>query len=153
VISSSLARSGHLRHRLNLASAGDAMGARFMSYWLMYARGNPGEPYMTESQSQVVSESQVQAAPQGLYNFNLNISGQLQLSGQETDTVQDSEQETIQTTGAGECQSQVVSESQVQAAPQGLYNFNLNISGQLQLSGHETDTVQDSEQETTQTAG
>ena len=52
---------------------------------------------MTESQIQVQSASQVQAAPSGLYNFNLNVSGQLQLAGQETDTVQETEDETVQT--------------------------------------------------------
>ena len=43
------------------------------------------------------SASQVQAAPSGLYNFNLNLSGQLQLTGQETDTIQETEDEIIQT--------------------------------------------------------
>jgi gamma-glutamylcysteine synthetase len=52
---------------------------------------------MTESQIQVVSASAVQAAPSGLYNFSLNVSGQLQLSGQETDNIQETEDETIQT--------------------------------------------------------
>ena len=52
---------------------------------------------MTETQVQVVSASAVQAAPAGLYNFNLNLSGQLQLTGQETDTIQETEDEIIQT--------------------------------------------------------
>ena len=52
---------------------------------------------MTESQIQVQSASQVQAAPSGLYNFNLSLSGQLQLAGQETDTIQETENEIIQT--------------------------------------------------------
>jgi gamma-glutamylcysteine synthetase len=108
---------------------------------------------MTESQIQVVSASAVQAAPSGLYNFNLNVSGQLQLSGQETDNIQETEDETIQTDQApGESQSQVVSDSAVQAAPSGLYNFSLNLSGQLQLSGQETDNIQETEDETIQTS-
>ena len=52
---------------------------------------------MTETQIQVQSARQVQAAPSGLYNFKLNVSGQLQLAGQETDTIQETENEIIQT--------------------------------------------------------
>ena len=52
---------------------------------------------MTVSVSQVQSTSQVQAAPSGQYDFNLTLSGQLQLTAQETDTIQETEDETIQT--------------------------------------------------------
>jgi gamma-glutamylcysteine synthetase len=106
---------------------------------------------MTESQIQVQSASQVQAAPSGLYNFKLNVSGQLQLAGQQTDTIQETENETTQT-DAGESQIQVQAASQVQAAPSGLYNFNLSLSGQLQLAGQETDTIQETENEIIQTS-
>ena len=65
----------------------------------VHGLGNPKEERddMTESQIQVQSASQVQAAPSGLYNFNLSLSGQLQLAGQETDTIQETENEIIQT--------------------------------------------------------
>ena len=106
---------------------------------------------MTETQIQVQSARQVQAAPSGLYNFNLNVSGQLQLTGQETDTIRETEDETIQS-DAGQSQSQVQSASQVQAAPSGLYNFNLSLSGQLQLVGQQTDTIQETEDEIIQTS-
>ena len=43
------------------------------------------------------SDSVLQAAPRGLYTFDLNLSGQLQLAAQETDTIRETEDETIQT--------------------------------------------------------
>lgn len=55
---------------------------------------------MTESEVQQV-QATIQAAPQGLYNFNLNLTGQLQLAGQETDTIAATVDEAIQTSESG----------------------------------------------------
>jgi hypothetical protein len=113
---------------------------------------------MTESESQVASTSQVVSAPTGTYNFNLTVSGALQLTGQATDSIQEVEtvDETTQTTqGPGASVSDVDSTSQVVSAPAGTYNFNLTVSGELQLTGQETETIQEDEtvDETTQTSG
>ncbi len=55
---------------------------------------------MTESEVQQ-AQAAIQAAPQGLYNFNLNLTGQLQLAGQETDTIAATVDEAIQTSESG----------------------------------------------------
>jgi hypothetical protein len=55
---------------------------------------------MTESVVQQVLAA-IQAAPRGLYNFNLNLTGQLQLAGQETDTITATVDEAIQTWESG----------------------------------------------------
>jgi gamma-glutamylcysteine synthetase len=109
---------------------------------------------MTESESVVQSTAQVQAASTGQYNFNLTVSGQLQLAGQETENIQETEDETTQTNQApGESDSVVQSTSQVQAAPTGQYNFNFTVSGQLQLAGQETEDIEETADEATQTSG
>jgi hypothetical protein len=103
---------------------------------------------MTESQIQVQSAAQVLDALSGVYNFNLSASGQLQLTGQENDTVTETENETILTADGGESQSDVQSAGQAVAALSGVYNFNLSASGQLQLTGQENDTITETENET-----
>ena len=106
---------------------------------------------MTESEVQQV-QAAIQAAPQGLYNFNLNLTGQLQLAGQETDTIAATVDEAIQTNQAPpESEVQQV-QAAIQAAPQGLYNFNLNLTGQLQLAAQETDTIAATVDEAIQTS-
>jgi hypothetical protein len=106
---------------------------------------------MTESQSDIQSTSQLSAAPAGVYNFNLSLSGQFNLQAQETDTIQETEDEVIQTAGVGGSDSVIQSTSQLRAAPAGVYNFNLNLSGQFNLQAQETDTIQETEDEVIQT--
>ena len=112
---------------------------------------------MTETVSQENAKSGVQTTASNQYNFTLNITGQLALDATENETVVTTENvdEITQTNqGTTESVSQENANSGVQTAASNLYNFTLNITGQLALDATENEEVATTENvdEITQTS-
>ena len=112
---------------------------------------------MTETVSQENANSRVQTTASNLYNFTLNITGQLALDAKENETVATTENadEITQTNqGTTESVSQENANSGVQTTASNLYNFTLNITGQLALDAKENEEAATTEyvDEITQTS-
>src|SRR5215469_15176396 len=112
---------------------------------------------MTETISDEDANSRVQATASNLYNFTLNITGQLALDATENETVATTENvdEITQTNqGTTESISQENANSGVQTTASNLYNFTLNITGQLALDATDNEEVATTENvdEITQTS-
>jgi hypothetical protein len=112
---------------------------------------------MTESVSQENATSQVKATASNVYNFNLNVTGQLALAATEDEyaTTTENVGEVTQTNqGTSESVSQENAVSQVKATASNVYNVSLNVTGQLALAATEDEYVTTTENldEVTQTS-